>query len=552
MGCKRMIVLICFNLASSLGNAIPTVGQRLAVSAPSHYAVETAQHVLGLGGNAVDVAVAMALTLSVTTPYYASLGGGGFAMIHMKGKTKALDFRETAPKALNMQSFDGLPASSSKIGGLAVGVPGVPAGLYELHRTLGALKWKMLFKDAIHLAQKGFHVSGEWADNTLRAKEKLNPTARSLFLKPSLESYLPQDKLTQPKLGRALQRLRDSGRDGFYKGPVAQDIVEAVTKANGKLSLEDLSHYQVEWREPDCLPLDKVEVCFMPPPSSASVVVQTALRLEGLMGVSASTRALSVDEFHLLGMIMARAFRARSMLGDPKFTVNPVAELLSADMLKTLQKSIDLRKATDLSPLPETFESKESTETTHLSVLDKDGNGVAMTLTLNGDYGSGLATSEFGIALNNQMDDFTTDIQRPNKFGLIQGRANRVEGGKRPLSSMSPLIVRKEGRGTMALGSPGGPRILSTVFQIVYRVLKRNLDIDQAIQAPRVHQQLTPNSLMYEANRFSPEILDALRTKGHTLEEIRNVGRGFGVRLNDKGLLEAAFDSRGEGAAAGF
>lgn len=311
----------------------------------------------------------------------------------------------------------------------------------------------------------------------------------------------------------------------------------------------DLKAYKVRWLEPIETGFRGHKVYMMPPPSSGGVVLKTALALTEKMEIE-KHKFLSGDELHLLGEILASSFRGRTLLGDPDFVKNPVAFLTSNDFVTAAAKAIDLKKATAKAPLDEKDVQKES-ETTHYSVLDKDGNAVALTVTLNGSYGAGVVSEKFGIALNNEMDDFTTKPGVPNLFGLIQGAGNVVEPGKRPLSSMSPTLVEKDGKIVMALGAQGGPRIISSVFQILHRSFATGLDMDAAIQAPRVHHQVLPNVLYADPNRLSPDVLENLRKRGHTVEE-SPVAKAYGVKLNSSGILEGAFDARGEGATGGF
>lgn len=288
----------------------------------------------------------------------------------------------------------------------------------------------------------------------------------------------------------------------------------------------------------------------MPPPSSGGVIIRTALTLAERLKLR-EKKFLSVEELHLLAEIESRSFRGRLLLGDPDFHTNPLTYLNSKSQLEYLANSIDPHKATTLPPLSDSKPLSESSETTHMNVMDADGNAVAMTLTLNGDYGSGVVSDKFGIALNNEMDDFTTHPNTQNMFGLYQGQGNRVQPGKRPLSSMSPTLVEKNGQIIMAVGAPGGPRIISGVFQALYRILGQDMDIDRAVQAPRVHHQFMPDVLTVDRERFAPESLDGLRKLGHKIEE-RSVARVYVVKRNNAGILEGAFDSRGEGAAGGF
>ncbi len=550
---KVLFVLGTYSLTLSLGGtarAVPFEGQKMLVAAPSPYAVETAKKVMARGGNVVDVAVAMGLTLSVTSPYFAALGGGGLAVLRVGHQTFAVDFRETAPQSMSPTTFTKKPKEASIHGGLAVGVPGFPAGLYELHKKFGKLSWQSLFAEPLRLASEGFHVSGEWVRNTQNAKADFNKSGRRYFFKKNDTAYGPGEVLKQPELARALSEFRAKNIRGFYEGAVAKDIVDSVKEAGGDLTLKDLKNYRVRWLEPMKTQFNGYTLYLMPPPSSGGVLIQTALKLVEDVEVLKEP-AMSVTEYHLLGEILSRAFRGRSLLGDPAFVKNPLEMLLSDKYLKEMTESISKRRTRKMDAFKDDA-GKESTETTHYSVLDSEGNAVALTVTLNGDYGSGVVSEKFGIALNNEINDFATRPNEPNMFGLIQGTANRVEGGKRPLSSMSPTLVEKDGRVIMSVGAPGGPRIVSGVFQALYRVLGRGLNMDQAIQAARVHDQFLPRKLFVERGRFTPETIEGLKNLGHEVEETFGVARVYGVRVSDHKTLEAAFDSRGEGAAGGY
>lgn len=546
-----MIVLAIVQGAFALNAvAVPFEGHKLLMSGPSHYAVDAGKEVFQAGGNAVDVAVAMALTLSVTAPYFGSLGGGGFALVKLKNQpAAALDFRETAPAATSMEYYQKLPADASRNGGSAVGVPGIPAGYYELHKKYGKLKWSRLFETAERLARRGFRVSGEWVDDTNETVKRFNPGGLKYFLK-SGKPYVPGDELKQPQLALALELLKIRGPKGFYEGKVAKDIVDSVKATNGAMVLKDLSDYKPRWLKPLETNFAGHHIYLMPPPSSGGVIIQLMLALAEKANLSAH-KFLSVPELHWLTEIESRAFRGRYLLGDPSFHKNPLAYFQSADSQEKLLGSISAKKATVLKPVSESEIPKESTETTHVSVLDTDGNGVAMTITLNGTYGSGVVSNKYGIALNNEMDDFTTKPGTQNMYGLFQGEGNNVQPGKRPLSSMSPTLVEKDGNIIMTLGAPGGPRIISGVFQVLYRALAQNLDVDRAIQAPRIHHQFLPNTLIVDKLKLPPETLDALTKLGHKVEE-KSVAKVYAIRKKSDGTLEAAFDSRGEGAAGGF
>ncbi len=529
--------------------AVPAEGHKLMVAGPSPYAVETARKILAKGGNVADVTVAVALTLAVTSPYYAALGGGGFAMIKMDGPVQALDFRDTAPAAAGKDYFKDTPENTSLTGGKATGVPGIPAGLWALHQKYGKLKWLQLFEPALELAAKGFQVSGEWHKVTVEEKSRFTDLARGIFFKKDMSAYRPGDIFKQPELAKALHELRTKNMKGFYEGPVAEDIVKSLAESGGQMTLDDLKNYKVRWLQPLTADFEGYKIYLMPPPSSGGVVIATALGLMDRLKLRDKPMN-SVDEWHYLAEIEARAFRGRSQLGDPGFNKNPVAYLTSGAYLDELAKSVNPKQTSYLAPLTANELPKERPETTHFSVMDAEGHAIAMTITLNGSYGSGVVSRKFGIAFNNGMDDFTTKPGVANQYGLIQGDANSVQPGKRPLSSMSPTLVEKDGKIVMSLGSPGGPRIITGVLQVLYRALAQKMDIDQALQMPRVHHQFMPSKLYLEPKRFAPETIEALKARKHIVEESGG-GKVYAVRLRPDGILEGAFDMRGEGAAGG-
>ncbi|RYZ68756.1 MAG: gamma-glutamyltransferase, partial [Proteobacteria bacterium] len=431
--------------------AVPAEGHRILVAGPSPDSVRIVERIHSEGGNVVDAAVAVAFGLSVTHPYYAALGGGGFALVKMGKEKTALDFREMAPKSANPDTYKGKPGLASMNGGLAVGVPGVPAGLYDLHKKFGKLKWAKVVTPAIELAEKGFEVSGEWAEYTERNQPRFSDAGKKVFFDAKGAPLKPGDLLKQPALAKLLKRIRTEGPKAFYQGENAKELVALVNASGGAYAMEDLANYKTRWLEPIKAKFLGYDLTLMPPPSSGGVVIAQAVRLLEKIDLAKKTEALSADEYHGMIEVEKLSFRNRSSLGDPDFTKNPIAELTSEDALDKLAKMIDLKKALPSAKLMNEAERKaiegakaEEEQTTHFSVMDAAGNTVALTVTLNGDYGSGLVTKS-GVALNNEMDDFTTQPGKPNMFGLIQGEANAVRAGARPLSSMSPSIVEKDG-----------------------------------------------------------------------------------------------------------
>lgn len=552
----RRLVITVVSLFSFTASAVPSKGTRMMVAGPSPDSPAIAKRIHAQGGNVVDAAVAVGLGLAVTHPYYASLGGGGFAMIKIGGEVRALDFRETAPKSAGPDTYKDKPGKASLDGGLAVGVPGVVAGLWELHQKHGKLPWAKVVQPSIELAERGFEVSGEWVELTDKNRERFNADARDILF-PGGRALKPGDRLKQIELARFLKRLAKEGRKAFYEGSAARDILEVVNRNGGSFAMSDFKDYQVRWLEPITVEFRGTKLHLMPPPSSGGVVIAQAVRLVEKLEVP-KTANLSVDELHLLAEIQKQSFRARSLLGDPAFAKNPLTEILDEKAIDALAKQIDRKKA---SPSTKFLGEKdrealikakgEKEQTTHYSLMDGNGNAVSITTTLNGDYGSGLVGPATGIALNNEMDDFTTKPGVPNMFGLIQGEANQVRAGARPLSSMSPTIVERDGKTLLVVGSPGGPRIISAVFQVIYRILVRDYDVDLAIQTPRVHHQFLPDEVRTDAMRLPPESIDGLKSRGHKVEN-GSTAKVYVVKRNVDGLLEAAADRRGEGAAGGY
>jgi len=541
-----VLTTLCFSFSAL---AVPTEGHHLMIAAPSPRAVETGQKIIKAGGNVVDVAVAVELTLAVTSPYYASLGGGGFSLIRMKNEDPvALDFREMAPALTNPDFYLNKKDTASTVGGTASGVPGIAAGLWAIHQKYGKLPWKKLFAEPIRLAEEGFPVSGDWVRITGEHQKNFNPAAQKFFFNKG-ETYRPGDVLKQPQLAKALKLLRDQGSKGFYGGDVARDVVQTLKQSEGVVTLQDMQNYKVRWLKPLQRGFMGYTVYMMPPPSSSGVVTMGLMSLAEKLKLS-QLAPTSTEEYHMLGEILKAGFRGRSLLGDPDFNQNPIDYLTGDEYIKSMADRISSRKPVTFTPLGEGDGKPEHKDTTNFTVMDADGNTVVMTVTLNGSWGSGVSTNKYGIAMNNEMDDFATQLNKPNQFGLIQGRANSVQAGKRPLSSMSPTIITKDGKTVMGVGGSGGPRIISSVFQVWYRVLVNKYDIDRALQVPRVHEQFLPDTLYLDDRRFSIDTQRNLDKMGHKTQ-MSWMGCVTGIVLDDKGWLEAGFDNRVEGGAGG-
>lgn len=548
---KSQIQTFCLLFLIPLASwSIPVEGHKIMVAAPTPRVIDVGQKIAQKGGNVVDVAVAVELALAVTSPYNASLGGGGFAMIRLNQQTPvAIDFRETAPILTHPNFYKERPEKASTLGSLAVGIPGIAAGLWEIHQKYGKLKWAQLFDEPLRLAEQGFPVSGEWVGDTRETKNDFNVAGKKYFFKNESD-YKPGEILRQPQLAKALRKLRDEGPKAFYSGDIGKDIITTLKKSGGVMAIQDLQNYKVRWLTP--LQKDYLghTIYMMPPPSSSGVLTSTMIGLAEKTDLAKKTPT-SIEEYHLLAEIFKMAFRGRPLLGDPDFTKNPVTELSSSKYIKTLADQISSRKPVKLSALSDEVLKKESSETTNFTVMDADGNTVVMTITLNGTYGSAMVSDKYGIALNNQMDDFTTIPDKPNMYGLVQGKANFVQAGKRPLSSMSPTIVTKNNKTVLGVGGAGGPRIITGVFQTWYRVVANNYDMDRALQTPRIHHQFLPEQIFLDNYQFSVDTQRALEKMGHKTE-FSWTAKVNGIRLREDGILEGAYDSRSEGGAGGI
>ena len=544
-----LILLLSKNLL-----AVPSTSQKVMISSESLGAILAGQTIARQGGNVVDIAVASALAMSVELPQSASLGGGGFALIKIGSQVDVLDYREVAPNATSPDFYKTKPKTASIDGAHAIGVPGVVAGLYALHKKYGRLKWKRLFKPALQIARKGFIISTEMHE-IIKSNAARFSTAGHTLLMNKKQAKRPGDTIKYRGMYAALKRIRRKGHKGFYEGPVAKDIINTITSLGGVMTLEDLLNYKVRWLKPITLDFKGYKVYSMPLPSTGGIVLASALRLTQKLNLNEYSPFSSM-EAHLIAETLARAFRGRSLLGDSDFfRDSPHEMLLSNKYLEDLGKTIELKKTLALPPLiipkKKTSQQKESNQTTHLAVIDHQGNAVSLTTTLNGNFGSGVFSQKFGISLNNEMDDFTTRPGQPNMFGLIQGLGNKVEPGKRPLSSMSPTIVTKDGKAVLALGARGGPRIISAVFQVIYRVLVNGFDIDLAVQSPRIHHQFLPHIVFYDSHRISQDVLDNLKKKGHKLKS-GSIGKVIAVGRRKDNILVGTFDARGVGKAAGL
>ena len=546
----RLIFLVFLTFFVPFLWAKPIQTRKVIVSGPSVHLVEAVEEIYRQGGNIFDAAIAGAFTLAVTHPYFVSLGCGGFALLQSKSDIQALDFREIAPAKVTEDFYIKSQLSPRKTGA-SVGVPGFVAGQWAIYQKYGSLPWSRLLQPAIKLANNGFTVSGQWMRRTKNKTKYFNITGKRIFFHSDGTPYMPGEYVKQKKLREALRLISRKGKTLFYNGVIGQDIVKTVNANKGVMSVEDLRAYQVRWLKPFKFSLGKYQVYTMPLPSSGGIILARASELMRQKNIR-KLSLYSVSEWHLLGEVLSFSFRPRFQMGDISTPAPYLKQWLSAKKLTNLAAQISLSRVKKLSVLQDTISVKESTETTHFSIMNSTGEAISMTLTLNGNFGSFVVTDKYGIVLNNQMDDFNTRPGKPNQFGLIQGKNNKVLTGRRPLSSMSPTIVKGNGQVVMAVGAAGGPMIISSVLQILHRYLINGLDLDSSVQAPRIHHQFLPRSLFVEKNRFSPIVLQLLRKRGHNIKQRDSIAKAYAVSKRKDGLLEGAFDARGEGATGGF
>ena len=512
------------------------------------------------GGNAVDAGVAVGFALAVTLPRAGNIGGGGFMMIYdaKQGKTVALDYREKAPSSASRDMYldeDGNAVSDlSRYHGLAVGVPGTVAGLLKALEDHGTMSRGQVMAPAIALAEDGIEVTAGLSESLTALSDRMQkwPSTKKIFFKPDGNAYQPGERLKQPELAKSLKLIAAKGADGFYKGETASKLVKAVNEAGGSMSLQDLANYEAIAREPVKGDYRGYEIVSMPPPSSGGIhIVQILNILEGYPLKDYGQN--SAQTIHLMAEAMQLAYADRAeYLGDSDFIDVPASGLASqayADKLRTL---INPDKATPAStikannPLP-----YESDQTTHFSIVDKDGNAIANTYTLNFSYGTGLVADGTGILLNNEMDDFSAKPGVPNGYGLLGGEANAVEANKRPLSSMSPTLVFKDSKPYIVTGSPGGSRIITTVTQIISNVIDHGMNIAEATHAPRIHDQWLPDEIRVE-KALNIDTVKKLESMGHTVSPKSAMGSTQSIMITPNGVYGSSDPRIVDAAVVGY
>ncbi len=555
-------------LASTLGSIPPVrgiLGHRAMVVAQERTAARIGAEILDRGGNAVDAAVAVGFAMAVTYPRAGNIGGGGFMVIHLANGNinTSIDYRETAPAAATPTMFldaQGNPdPKKSRDSGLAVGVPGTVAGLALAHKKYGSGKLSLaeLLAPAIRLAEQGFRVEDDLADSMPGAARRLArwPSTAGIFLKDGDRPLEPGDRLIQFDLANTLKAIADNGPDGFYQGTVAQDIADAVRKAGGVMTADDLKNYRAIERPVVRGSYRGYDIISMPPPSSGGVALIEMLNiLEGYDQAKLPREQALHNEIEA----MKRAYADRAVyMGDPDSVKMPIAGLISKKYAASLRATITAKStpaaAIHAGKPPDT----EGQNTTHFSIIDKDGNAVSNTYTLNFSYGLGLIADGTGVLLNNELDDFTAKAGASNAYGLVGYAANLPGPDKRPLSSMTPTIVLKDGKPFLITGSPGGSRIITAVLQVITNVIDFHMPIADAVTAPRLHNQWQPDQTLVEPG-FTPAVLDALRARGHNIVSTQPHTSANSIEVTPKtefkpqGYVGAA-DTRTRGAlAAGY
>jgi gamma-glutamyltranspeptidase/glutathione hydrolase len=556
-----LLVLTALGQVGRTASREPVRARNGMVTSADGYASNAGLEILKRGGNAIDAAVAVGFALAVTYPSAGNIGGGGFMVIRLAdGRETTIDYREVAPAAARQNMFldeNGEPvAERSQIGPLAAGVPGSVAGLTYAHQKYGRLPLAAVMAPAIALAHDGFEIRWSLAESLSNHRDLLSkfPASAGVFLRGDGTAPAAGERLVQRELASTLQDIAVHGRDGFYRGRVADLIVAEMQRTHGLVTAEDLSKYEPVERPPVTGTYRGVRIVSMGPPSSGGVALLQLLNILEAYPLADyghnSSRAI-----HLIAEAERRVYADRAQwLGDPAYFKVPVAGLISKQYADRLRAAINPTRATPSAEVaaghPQDF---ESLDTTHYSVVDADGTAVSTTTTLNGGFGSGQVVTGTGFLLNDEMDDFSAKPGAPNMFGLVGGEANAIAPGKRMLSSMTPTILVRDGRTWLVVGSPGGGRIITTVLQVLLNVIDFGMDVQQAIDAPRFHHQWQPDDVRVERFGFPADVVDALQAMGHDVRSDEDMGGVHAVVIDAaSGLRLGGTDPREDGAALGY
>jgi len=525
-------------------------------------ASEVGLDVLKNGGNAIDAAIAVKFALAVVYPNAGNLGGGGFLVYRDKeGNVSSLDFREKAPLAAHRDMYldenEDPITELSLFGSLSAGVPGSVAGMEAAHKRYGNLSWSTLIEPAIQLAEDGFEITERQAQEFNRYKKsfvKYNPNGAPIIKD---EEWQKKDVFVQKNLAQTLERIAQNGRDGFYKGETADLIVEEMKRGNGIITHQDLEEYKAVWREPILGDYKNYRIISMPPPSSGGVALMSLLH-------SVEKYPLSDWGFQADSTVRAmveaerRVYADRAVhLGDPDFYNVPTPKLIDKEFNQRRMDTISLSKATPSSQVNATYfegydYDGESEQTTHFSIVDQEGNAVSLTTTINNSYGSRVWVDGAGFLLNDEMDDFSVKPGSPNLYGLLGGKANAIEPGKRMLSAMTPTIVEKDGDLFMVVGTPGGSTIITSVFQTILNVIEFGQDAQASVSSPRFHHQWKPDRIDLEEKAITNEIRESLEKDGYSLHKRGAIGRVENIIVLPNGKLQAGADPRGDDSAMGY
>ena len=555
--CLALLLMLALVIPAADGRE-PVYGRKAMVVAQEDLATDVGVSILRAGGNAVDAAVAVGFALAVTHPYAGNLGGGGFMLIRMAdGRATFVDFREKAPGKVSRDMYldsQGNPTKDSVVGWRSVGVPGTVRGFELAHEKYGRKPWAELVNPAVALAEKGFPVSRWQMSSWKRSAPLLSqfPESRRIFLKGGA-FYDWQENFRQPELAQTLGRIARLGAQDFYEGETAHLLASAMAKNGGLITLADLHDYKAVERAPLEGDYKGYHIITSPPPSSGGVGLLQMLAMLNGTGYE-KYGAGSAEAYHYMAEAMRRSFADRSQyLGDPDFVKNPIAALLDPAYVRSRAATIDPEHATPSDQVnPGLPAGSEGTNTTHYNIVDDEGNAVSVTYTLNNGYGSGVTVPGAGFLLNDEMDDFSAKPGSPNMFGLVQGEANAIAPGKRPLSSMMPTIILKDGKPFLVLGAPGGPVIITAILQVILNVIDFGMNVQDAVDFPRVHQQWKPDRLDVEMG-VSPDTIALLQRMGYAVEvgNPQVTARVEAIEISD-GSLQGGHDGRGMGKAEGY
>ena len=563
---ERISIIVIIFAGLSCTRQVPVFGENGMVVSTSRHASQVGVDILKEGGNAVDAAVAVGFALAVTSSSNGNIGGGGFMVSKLSsGKIFTLDYREMAPsnaeRDMYLDTDKNIIKDKSRKTHFASGVPGSVDGLLKAWRDYGSgnISRVQLLAPAISLAEEGFNLSEYEADRFNNNKDRLSQHSETkrIFTRDDRE-WKEGDIFVQENLANTLKRISNEGRDGFYKGKTAQLIVEEMKNVGGWITYKDLENYTSKYRDPVKGSFQDYEIISMGPPSSGGLLLVHMLNMFSEILDQSKTQSLdlsynSPDYIHILTEIERRAYADRAEhLGDSDFWDVPNSMLLSKNYAKERVQTIDFSQAgiskqvTHGDPY-----LNQSEETTHYSVVDKDGNSVAVTTTINSGYGNGITVKGAGFLLNNEMDDFSSKPGEPNMFGLLGNEANAIVPKKRPLSSMTPTIVLKNNEPYLILGSPGGSTIITTVLQNILNVVIHDMDIQQAVSSPRIHSQWMPDMVFHEKRGLSNKIIKRLKAMGHDVRLRGSIGEANGIMINANGYWGGP-DSRGETSAIGY